>query len=162
MPDRGSVSEQASNVWKYYLINRPDVSKVLISGIIDGSCDLPESEYEFKEIAELYQIKDSIEEVEYELAQLPKKSNSYTRKFNEAQQRLEELNKRKQKLLEVIKTYIKKVPLAYKYKIKSPISLSKQKSNFKNFSKIIEEDGVYLSSKDYKYLGEEFFGYMYD
>lgn len=163
IPDRGSVSSQAAKVWKYYLTNRPDVSKVLIPGAIDGSCSLPESEYDFKEIYELYDVKDSIDEAEYVIKHYSKKGEKYQEDVDAAQAELEELLVEKQRLIEVIKTYVQQIPLAYKYKINKPIPTIRQKFAFKKFSTEIKEKyGVEFSTSDYNWLGEEFFGEKYD
>lgn len=126
-PDRNSVSSQALKVWNYYLNNRPDVNKILISSIFDPDnrdhCTLPEEVW--KKYHGIGKITSNIQNI-YDDLQLAINKENHQSYINQLQSQYNQA-------IQKAHTYFSKIPAAHKFQIKSPKGLTTLKNNHSRF-----------------------------
>ena len=125
--DRNAVSSKAQKVWDYYLNNRPDVNKVLISSIYDPDdtdhCRLPDEVW--NKYRSLGKLTSDIETIYHDL--------QLAINEGEDQKFIDQLQSQYDKAKEKAQLYLSKISTAYKYQIKSPKGLTALKNNHLRF-----------------------------
>jgi hypothetical protein len=162
--DRSSVSKEAQKVWNFYLNNRPDVNKVLITSIYNTNdhCIMP-SEVWAKHRS-LYPLISAVEHLQTELQDAID--------FEEPLQNIAKLQAQLNKAIIKANAALSKIPEAHKYQIKSPKGLTALKNNHSRFIQtaktLLPKSKLYkgfniISSIDYNLLdaAENFFNEMY-
>lgn len=150
---RDSVSKDAENVWSYYLLNRPDVTHILMPSVLKGECDVPNVDQELAGRA-----REAQNRVTY-LTQAMQRYGPTTELTTEYRKAEREYLLLKDKLEKTMARH----PLAHKYRINNPIVAgSALEGNTEKFLKELEEK-YRLSTKGQSLLhaGEAYFEKKY-
>jgi hypothetical protein len=128
--DRSSVSNQARKVWNFYLNNRPDVNKVLISSIYDPNdyCRMPSEVWD--KHRSLYTLISSVSYLKNELQDAID--------FQDSPKTIAKLQDQLNKATSKANAALSKIPEAHKYQIKSPKGLTALKNNHLRFSQLLK------------------------
>ena len=164
--DRSSVSNEARKVWNFYLNNRPDVNKVLITSIYNPDpsqyCRMPSEVWD--KHRSLNPIISSVDHLQTELQDAID--------FEEPPENIAKLQAQLNKAIIKANAALSKIPEAHKYQIKSPKGLTALKNNHSRFIQtaktLLPKSKLYkgfniISSIDYNLLdaAENFFNEMY-
>lgn len=130
--DRNSISNKALKVWDFYLNNRPDVNKQLLSSIIDYNpdnsfCSLP---------AEAWNKSRSFSNIISNLSVIKRELQDAI-DFNDDPKSIAKLQSQLDKTKQKAELALAKIPTAYKYQIKSPKGLTALKNNHLRFIQLV-------------------------
>jgi len=143
MSDRNSVSKQARNVWNFYLNNRPDVNKVLLTSIFDDKdnpniyCTLPTEAIDRNTV---YPLISAVDHLQTELKDAID--------FEDSPKSIVKLQAQLDKATTKAKAALSKIPEAHKYQIRSPKGLTALKNNHSRYIEAVK--ALLPKSKLYK------------
>ena len=140
--DRSSVSKEARKVWNFYLNNRPDVNKVLITSIYNPDpsqyCRMPSEVWDKHRY--LNPIISAVDHLQTELQDAID--------FEEPPENIAKLQDQLNKATIKADAALSKIPEAHKYQIKSPKGLTALKNNHSRYIETIK--AILPKSKLYK------------